>query len=172
MWVRFRDAYTDTQIGDITSAFDTSEDGFSWRTPQAETETKAILDFSFNKKDWHTVLPNQGQNYSYTYYNAPRITNISPHYGQVKSPNKEYIEITGKYFTCSDPDCKDLWVRFGENENAIFVKGERVSDEKLRVVVPKYTKPDVLTVEATFNGQDFTHDNQTYGFFDPFVLEV
>ena len=30
----------------------------------------------------------------------------------------------------------------------------------------------MLLVEATFNGQDYTHDNQTYGFFDPFVFEV
>lgn len=38
--------------------------------------------------------------------------------------------------------------------------------------MPKYTKPDVLNVEITFNGQDYTHDNNTYGFFDPFVLNV
>jgi hypothetical protein len=63
-------------------------------------------------------------------------------------------------------------VRFGENENAIYVKGERISDEKIRVLVPRYSKPDVLLVEATFNGQDYTHDNQTYGFFDPFILDV
>lgn len=63
------------------------------------------------------------------------------------------IDIYGKYFTCPDPDCKDLWIRFGEDsQNAIYVKGERVTDEHLRVPVPKYSKPDVLTVEATFNG--------------------
>lgn len=38
--------------------------------------------------------------------------------------------------------------------------------------MPKYTKPDVLHVEITFNAQDYTHDNQTYGFFDPFILDV
>jgi len=48
----------------------------------------------------------------------------------------------------------------------------RISDEKLRVAVPKYSKPDVLNVEVTFNNQDYTHHNQTYGFFDPFVLDV
>ncbi len=39
-------------------------------------------------------------------------------------------------------------------------------------MVPKYTKPDVLKVEVSFNGQDFTNDKLTYGFFDPFVLSV
>jgi hypothetical protein len=95
---------------------------------------------------------------------------VAPKYGQVKSPNKEYLEINGKYFQCPDPECKDLWVKFGDSKNAIYIKGERISDEKIRVAIPKYSKPDVLTVEATFNGQDYTHDNQTYGFFDPFVL--
>jgi hypothetical protein len=38
--------------------------------------------------------------------------------------------------------------------------------------VPKYTKPDVLPVEITFNGQDYTNDNKTYGFFDPYILDV
>jgi hypothetical protein len=52
-----------------------------------------------------------------------------------------------------------MWVRFGDGDNAIFVKGERISDEKVRAKVPKYTKPDVLNVEITFNGQDYTHDN-------------
>ena len=63
-------------------------------------------------------------------------------------------------------------MKFGDDENAIYMKAERLSDEKIRTQVPKYSKPDVLTVEATFNGQDFTHDNHTYGYFDPFVLEV
>lgn len=92
----------------------------------------------------------------------------------MKSPNKEYIDITGRYFQCSEPDCRDLWVRFSDasGENAIYVKGERISDEHIRAQVPKYSKPDVLTVEATFNGADYTHDNQTYGFFDPYVLDV
>lgn len=65
-----------------------------------------------------------------------------------------------------------MWVRFGDPENGIYVKGEKVGADRIRAQVPKYTKPDVLEVELTFNGQDYTHDNQTYGFFDPFVLDV
>ena len=132
--------------------------GFSWFTPSAELDTKAILEFSFNNKDWQTALAS-GLPYSYAYYNAPKITSVNPKYGQVKSANKEILEINGKYFQCPDPECKDLWVKFGEDKNAIYIKGERVSDEKIRVTIPKYSKPDVLKVEATFNGQDYTHDN-------------
>jgi len=75
-----------------------------------------------------------------------------PSYGPVKSPNNESVDIIGKHFSCPDPDCKDLWVRFGEEPNAIFVKGERVDNDRIRCRVPKYTKPDVLQVEVTFNG--------------------
>lgn len=50
-------------------------------------------------------------------------------------------------------------MRFGEGFNSIYVKAQRVSDTQIRAPVPKYSKPDVLTVEATFNGADYTHDN-------------
>jgi hypothetical protein len=38
--------------------------------------------------------------------------------------------------------------------------------------VPQYTKPDVLNVEVTINGESYTNDNKTYGYFDPFVLDA
>jgi len=38
--------------------------------------------------------------------------------------------------------------------------------------VPKYTKPDVLNVELSTNGEDFTNDKVSYGFFDPFLINV
>ena len=84
---------------------------------------------------------------------------MTPSYGPVKSPNNETIELIGKNFNCPDSECKDLYVRFGDPDNGIYVKGEKVADDRIRCVVPKYTKPDVLPVEVTFNGQDYTHDN-------------
>lgn len=129
------------------------------------------MEISYNKQDWQRVVP-PNQTYSYLYYNAPSITKITPPYGPVKSPHDETIEIFGKNFKCPDADCKDLWVRFGDPDNGIYVKGEKTGDDKVKCKVPKYTKPDVLPVEVTFNGQDYTHDNQTYGFFDPFILDV
>jgi len=38
--------------------------------------------------------------------------------------------------------------------------------------VPKYTKPDVLPVEVSFNNFDFTSNGFTYGFFDAYLLNV
>ena len=38
--------------------------------------------------------------------------------------------------------------------------------------VPNYPKPDVLDVEVSFNGQDYSSNHVNYGFFDPYVLRV
>lgn len=87
------------------------------------------------------------------YYNAPKVQSITPAYGPVKSPNNETVDIIGKNFNCPDGnECKDLYVRFGDPDNGILVKGEKVGEDRIRCGVPKYTKPDVLPVEVTFNG--------------------
>ena len=38
--------------------------------------------------------------------------------------------------------------------------------------IPKYTKPDILQVDISMNGKDYTNDHVTYGFYDAFVLDV
>lgn len=47
-----------------------------------------------------------------------------------------------------------------------------MNDTFVRCLVPKYTKPDVLRVELTLNGKDWTNDKLTYGYFDPYVLNA
>jgi hypothetical protein len=117
------------------------------------------------------VIP-YGAQYSYLYYDSPSILGVDPKFGPVKNPLNESVDITGKNFKCPDPDCKDLYIRFGDVKTGIKVKGEKIDANTVRCVIPRYTKPDVLQVEATFNDQDYTNDNKTYGFFDPFVLDV
>jgi hypothetical protein len=36
-------------IADATLAFDVTEEEFSWRTPPAEQETRAIMEISYNQ---------------------------------------------------------------------------------------------------------------------------
>ena len=50
--------------------------------------------------------------------------------------------------------------------------GKLLSDSQIKVAIPKYTKPDVLPVSISFNGQDFSTEPLTYGFFDPYLLSV
>jgi hypothetical protein len=47
-----------------------------------------------------------------------------------------------------------------------------VDTSNVKCQVPEYTKPDVLFLEMTINGESYTSDNQTFGFFDPFVLDA
>jgi hypothetical protein len=47
-----------------------------------------------------------------------------------------------------------------------------LDDNRVEVEVPRYTKPDVLEVEVSVNGEDYTNDKVTYGFFDPFLVNV
>ena len=65
-------------------------------------------------------------------------------------------------------------MRFGSeaNNNVINVKGTLVEAGVVQCLVPKYTKPDVLQVEVSLNGLDYTYDNMTFGYYDPYVIDV
>ena len=84
------------------------------------------------------------------------------------------MDIEGTNFKCPDPNCTDLYVRFGEREQGqgIFMKGTWLNESFIRVKIPKYTKPDVLRVELTLNNKDYTNDGKTYGYYDPYVLNA
>ena len=47
-----------------------------------------------------------------------------------------------------------------------------LSSTEIEVYIPKYTKPDILPVEVSMNGKDFTNDKVSYGFYDAFVIDV
>lgn len=110
---------------------------------------------------------------SYLYYTAPHVTSITPAFGHVKTTKDQVIEVAGTGFACYDEDCADLMCRFGNQpDEYIFTKATLASSTLIRCKVPQYTKPDVLNVEVTINGESYTSDNKTYGYFDPFVLDA
>jgi hypothetical protein len=129
------------------------------------------MQISLNKQDWHDV-PLPRKTYSFLYYESPHITKLYPSFGPVKHKNDAYMEIEGKNFKCPDTNCSDLYVRFGESGQGIFVKAQWLNESFVKVKIPKYTKPDVLRVELTLNGKDYTNDGKTYGYFDPYVLNA
>jgi len=91
----------------------------------------------------------------------------------VKAFKEASIDIRGNGFECFDAECSDLKCRFGNSkDHYIYVQGEFISGESIRCKVPEYTKPDVLQVEVTVNGESYTSDGMTYGYFDPFVLDA
>ena len=47
-----------------------------------------------------------------------------------------------------------------------------MDDGSVRCKIPMYTKPDVLPVQVTLNGFDYSNDNATFGFYDPYVISA
>lgn len=52
------------------------------------------------------------------------------------------------------------------------MQGTLINSSTIKCKIPKYTKPDVLKVEISLDGNDYTNDNKTYGFYDPYVIDV
>lgn len=100
------------------------------------------------------------------------MTGINPNFGHVSSAKGQSIRVEGTGFDCPDGDCSDLYCRFGNSPgHFIYVKGEQ-DGGAVKCKVPSYTKPDVVNVEVSINGESYTSDNKTFGFFDPFVLDA
>jgi len=155
-------------------------DTWAWSLPpvSAQSDTRDVLmQISLNHQDWHDVVnPETGT--AYQYYATPHVTSVSPAFGHVKALSDPTIDIGGSGFRClsddkKEDDCSDLLCRFGNSPEAyVYVKAAYVSSSQVRCKVPQYTKPDVLFVEVTVNGESYTNDNKTFGYFDPFVLDA
>lgn len=65
-----------------------------------------------------------------------------------------------------------MLVRFGDREFGTLMPAKVLSSTQIEVAIPKYTKPDILPVDVSMNGKDFTNDHVTYGYYDAFVLDV
>jgi len=141
-------------------------------TPSQPPGQKALIQLSFNKQDWLTVKSPK-IDYSFTWYDTPHVTQVNPPFGPVKNPNPLMITISGTNFICPDPTCKFIKCRFGEPPHlAVYVEGTMTSDGKIQCLAPVYVQPDILRVEVTLNDVDYSHDNKTFGYFDPFVVDA
>ena len=52
------------------------------------------------------------------------------------------------------------------------MKGEFTTGNNVRCLIPAYPAPETLNVDVSFNGLDYSNDNVTFGYIDPFVLSV
>lgn len=83
------------------------------------------------------------------------------------------MSITGSGFVCDTPPCSSVTVRFGTiPDNAIYVQGTIESEGLITCEIPMFTKPDVLPVEVSLNGFDYSRSNHTFGYFDPYVISA
>jgi len=171
LWIKFTDLETGADIGNATKISNMDDDTIWWHTPNATEGTKAILNLSFNKQNWQQVIPTE-KTFSYLYYNAPVVTSLDPRIGPVKNPDNLKTIVNGKNFICPNGDCKNVKVRFGDPEFGTIVPGTVLSPEKIECVVPHYPKPDIMYVDVSMNGDDYTNDHVNYGFYDAYVIDV
>jgi hypothetical protein len=83
------------------------------------------------------------------------------------------ITVSGTNFVCPDSACKNVKCRFGEPpHSAIYVEGEMTSEGKIQCLAPVYVQPDILRLEVTLNDVDYSHDNKTFGYFDPYIIDA
>lgn len=98
---------------------------------------------------------------------------MSPTYGVTKNPKGQRLEIFGENFDCPNKDCSRIKVRFTNKAgDEIFVNGEMTSAGSVKCQIPAYPAPETLNVDVSLNGLDYSNDNVTFGYIDPFVLGV
>lgn len=169
--------YLDFVTGEVIAAPKRiSQDKYTNYRVHVESEpqpvgTKALFQISLNNEDWINVKA-PGATHSFVYYESPHITAIQPSFGPLKSKANKKMTISGTNFVCQDPPCKDVKVRFGPPSSAIYEPGQLMDDGSIQCNIPMYTKPDVLPVQVTLNGFDYSNDNITFGFYDPYVIDA
>ena len=100
------------------------------------------------------------------------VTAVNPKIGPVKNPNKDKAIVHGRNFICPDGDCSKVSVRFGDPEFGTVVPGTVLSPTEIQCTIPPYPKPDIMYVDVTMNGNDYTNDHVSYGYFDAYVIDV
>jgi hypothetical protein len=79
---------------------------------------EARVELSANGQQW------QDAGSKVRFYNGPKVTSISPTYGETKNPKGSKLDISGDNFLCPNSDCTKIKVRFqNERGDNIFEEG-------------------------------------------------
>jgi hypothetical protein len=101
----------------------TAEGKLRMRLPLLPAKTKALFQVSLDDGDTWDSFPQPGWAYSFVFVDLPHIVKLYPAFGHVKDKNDAYMLIEGTEFKCPDKACDKITVRFGEIDQAIYVKG-------------------------------------------------
>jgi len=114
LWVRFVDPTSKLELAPPTRIPDSKllQDQLEWVTPPVKAAGDALVQVSLNNQDWTDVMDTQTDS-SFTIYNSPHVSQISPSYGHVKATKDVTISLIGSGFECFDSQCSDLYCRFG-----------------------------------------------------------
>ena len=140
-------------------------------TPKSNYINQNIrVEISDNKINWFRKI--KPETYL-TLYDGPVVKNIIPSFGEGKKGVFYNISVNGRNFNCLNNRCdKYLKCRFqfSGKENSIIVSGTYKSNTEVFCPVPKINRAIVLYVSISIDGRDFSTDNVTFTFFDPFIL--
>lgn len=137
------------------------------RSPKVPASTKALLQISRNGQNFVQVSDN-----FYLFYASPTIISISPNIGPVKNEVGGNITVTGKDFICATSACEDLTCQYGTDPYPLYMKGYYKDTKTVLCPIISYSRPEVITIEITMNGKDYTNNGVNYTFFDAFVLSA
>ena len=169
--------YQDSESGQIVGGpFQIDEKDFNNEEVRVTTigqlaGTRITFQISMNQQNWIDVK-GFSEHQSFVYYDSPRVISISPSFASVKSKYTQKMTITGSGFVCDLEPCSDVWVRFGSFPDYIYKKGSIEVEGTITCEIPTFTKPDVLPVEVSINGFDYSNSNHTFGYFDPYIISV
>jgi hypothetical protein len=166
VYVKFIDSKNNSEIVTITCN-DVELNKITCSSPKAPSGTKSLILVSRNGQNFVKVSDNV-----YLFYNSPVISSISPNIGPVKNNVGGNITVNGKDFICAKSECEDLTCRYGTFPYPLFLKGYYKDTKTVLCPIISYSRPEVITIEITMNGKDYTNNQVNYTFFDAFVLSA
>ena len=84
---------------------------------------------------------------------------LEPNYGPVRSPVPLHTIVHGKDFTCPENDCSSIvaqWTDEDQKDAKIKTQCTYIDSTKLNCTVPQYNNPNVLKMDISMDGEDFT----------------
>lgn len=143
-------------------------------TPEADPGTDSYLELSKNGVNYLPVrnVGNSPEDDIYHFYNAPHVKAIDPRYGPVSDTVERNITVSGTDFRCFDSNCSKLTCMFGTHPYPIYSKAHLVDSEHMKCRLPQLSRPEMVQVEISLNGIDYTHDHRNYTYYDAFVLDL
>jgi hypothetical protein len=156
----------ENQFGIMTEMVKTGENGMKCMAPRTEDSGLAKLQVSPNGQDW------QDLNQTIQVYKGPFIQEIWPTYVVTRNPQNKSLIVSGYNFNC-EHNCNRARCKFtNKARDEIMMPAQVLRNGSLSCQIPPYTSPEVLTVDISFNGQEYTNDNFEFGYLDPYILDV
>ena len=171
VYVRMLEAESRRPLGPTTIAEYIENEEVRWKVPPAPAGTQGIISLSLNNHQFYELYHKE-KGFSFEYLNSPYITSIDPQFGEVRHSEKVVVDVHGRNFDCPNSNCNNINCKFGKDPDAVIVKGKRQSSNLIQCPLPNYPQPDVLDVEVSVNGKDYSNNGIQFGFYDPFVLRI